>query len=118
MKKTDWSLSRQQIQFKRIPRLPGSQNEVHIWGESPHNPLLRPELGGGGGAEVSNDWCIIYVNKVNGNLEIAPGSAQNLLAKTYSLFFCGTFSSFQKINACDIRRMSNFDTCHEVSCQV
>ena len=47
MKKTDWSLSPQQIQFKRIPRLPGSQNEVHIWGESPHNPLLRPELGGG-----------------------------------------------------------------------
>ena len=31
-----------------------------IWGESPPNPLLRPEGGAGGeGVGVSNDWCII-----------------------------------------------------------
>ena len=35
----------------------GEPKYMCIWGESPRNPPLRPELGGGAG--VSNNWCII-----------------------------------------------------------
>ena len=45
------------VTSSEFPAYRGTNMEC-IWGESPPNPPLRPEWVGGGGAGVSNDWCI------------------------------------------------------------